>query len=249
VHASAVVVLLLLASTMAAGCSAPTLAEEYAGHIADQRFTGFSQAARTRDVDRALWALSGQERSAGDSSSWRTEVLEFSGALDEKANLVAIVRISVSVRDEGDSGLLPGRRGGSGSWCYAFETDPWGQGGATQHTCPDGPALALRSPAPRAVVDESTREMVLAWLRRGTPSEKTPESLGRLLSAQLNGRTAIEGTRVGVAVVAWDTNDCLLALRDGDGTVSEVHVAPVHLQPGEDGCDPWLALHPVPAPH
>ncbi|QCB93053.1 hypothetical protein [Cellulomonas shaoxiangyii] len=56
----------------------------------------------------------------------------------------------------------------------------------------------------------------------------------------------VDGTDVGVA--SGDEDDCVLVARI-DGTVQDVHVTPVQLQPGEAGCTSGTALAGLRPPH
>ena len=158
--------------------------------------------------------------------------------------------------------FAPQRETDPGPYCFAVEMDAYGKvgefgtaEGIRSVDCPD-PLVAVTPPtSDRPVVADNTREavwQVLADLPSAPDADEVAERITALLAPSDEGRVlagvrvAVDGADVGVAVGGPD--DCVLVARR-DGTVTDVHVARVQLQPGEVGCTAGTALAPPDPPH
>jgi len=96
-------------------------------------------------------------------------------------------------------------------------------------------------------VTDADRDRFIAWLKTGSPSTRND-----LISATTAGLVVqvevIEG-EVYVSLFAAENGDCCLGHRDADGRVNVWSPPRVTVQPGEAGCSPATAHHPVPPPH
>ena len=158
--------------------------------------------------------------------------------------------------------FAPQRETDLGPHCFRVEMDAHGKVGEFGTTegirsvdCPE-PLVAVTPPtSDRPVVAGNTRDAVwrvLADLPSSPDPDEVADRITDLLEPPDEGRVlaevqvTVDGTDVGVAVGGPD--DCVLVARQ-DGTVADVHVARVQLQPGEVGCTAGTALSPPDAPH
>ena len=161
------------------------------------------------------------------------------------------------------SGMFaPQREIDRGPHCFVVQMNAYGKVGEFGTTegirsvgCPE-PLVAVTPPtSDRPVVAGNTRDAVwrvLADLPSSPDPDEVADRITDLLEPPDEGRVlaevqvTVEGDDVGVAVGGPD--DCVLVARQ-DGTVADVHVASVQLQPGEAGCTAGTALSPPDAPH
>jgi hypothetical protein len=158
--------------------------------------------------------------------------------------------------------FAPQREVDPGPYCFAVEMDAHGKvgefgtsEGIRSVDCPE-PLVAVTPPtSDEPVVADNARDaawQVLADLSPTPDADEVAAAITGLLTPPEAGRVladvtvAVDGADVGVAVGGPD--DCVLVARR-DGTVTDVHVAPVQLQPGEAGCTAGTALAPPAPPH
>ena len=158
--------------------------------------------------------------------------------------------------------FAPQREVDRGPHCFVVEMNAHGKVGEFGTTqgirsvdCPE-PLVAVTPPTSDSpVVAANTRDaawQVLADLPSSPDPDEVADRITDLLAPPDEGRVlaevqvTVDGADVGVAVGGPD--DCVLVARQ-DGTVSDVHVAPVQLQPGEAGCTAGTALAPPDPPH
>ncbi|WP_136517595.1 hypothetical protein [Cellulomonas telluris] len=152
-----------------------------------------------------------------------------------------------------------------GPHCFAVRFDRWGKvgewgepDGVDRVDCPPGVVEVTPPPSDVPVAAEDARDAAWQVLEElpagGTPdADDVAERITALLAPVEPGGppladvdVEVEGADVGVATGGPD--DCVLVARVG-GTVVDVHVAPVQLQPGELGCRPSTALAMPAPPH
>lgn len=209
------------------------------------------------DIDGFVRAATGAPSSA---------VLVASTPAVEGGDVIGTLTFAVTLPELADPPLFSfdQREVDPGPHCFRVTFTPYGKAGewgtpegVRPTGCPDDTTPMTPPPSDDPVVAVDARDAAWQVLEdldpTGTPD---PDDVARQVTARLtppsDGRplaqvtAVVDGTDVGVATGGPD--DCVLVARV-DGTVADVHVAPVQLQPGEAGCTAWTALAGLDPPH
>ncbi|MBO3101179.1 hypothetical protein [Cellulomonas fengjieae] len=245
------VVLALVAATGLAACGAPLSQDEKdaRGVVVDfmrtTRMTSYHP-----DIEDFVRAAPGGPTLVAwsdEASGSRIGTLTFAVTLPEPPETYGV--------------FAPEREVDPGPYCFAVEMDAHGKvgefgtpEGIRSVDCPE-PLVAVTPPtSDEPVVADNAREaawQVLADLPSTPDADEVAARITDLLTPEerrvlAEVRVGVDGADVGVAVGGPD--DCVLVARR-DGTVTDVHVTSVQLQPGEAGCTAGTALAPPDPPH
>lgn len=189
------------------------------------------------------------------------------GWTDERSgDRIGTLTFAVTAPEAPDvGGFQQKRQVDPGPYCFRVDMGTYGKlgefgtaDGIRLVDCPDPLVDVTPPPSDDPVVAPNAREaawQVLTDLPLGEPADvddvaawitgllDPPVEEGRTLTEV---KVTVRGADVGVATGGPD--DCVLVARI-DGTVTDVHVAPVQLQPGEAGCTAGTALAGLRPPH
>lgn len=176
----------------------------------------------------------------------RVAVLAWSGRVggDEKATID--VRFTVTVQDHGPSKLGGhSSTAGSATRCYRYTLELYRHTTYRDIRCPAIADLPVpsASPVPRLPSDAANR--LTAALRTATPA--TLATVVRAAFPQQEfvvDTTTADGTLVAAVGVPAE-RDCILMIRNPDGTTKQIGFDRIQLEPGETGCRTALYTHPV----
>lgn len=180
-----------------------------------------------------------------DSGSAVVEALDWSG---ESAGSQATIDIRVAVDVEGSSSTqLFGESWSSGSAtrCFRLEWQQYEEARRSEIPCPDGPAPARPTPAPRPELTSADRDRISEIVAGGATADDVDRSL-RVAYPQEYIRietTAADGGVVAAVGIPAE-RECVLVFRDAAGAITYPDFRPISLEPGETGCSTALYTNP-----
>ena len=108
---------------------------------------------------------------------------------------------------------------------------------------PDGSSIVVEALSWTGVSEDAV-DRLAATLANATPETLKADVLAAFPEDYLFIDTVVDSGRLIVAMRATDNSDCIVVMRDADGTVEQAGFDPIWAEPGETGCTTGLVTNP-----
>ena len=244
---AAVLSVALLAITLAgcatgSGSNGDNVARDWARTLAEEYAYDINGLRENRTADYLAANIVSPEPNP-DGSSIVVEALSWTGVSNVGPGARVELRYIAHVSER--SGPVFGSHNPEGDAvrCYAF-TVLYNNSEMEEIDCPRGPAPAPPTPAPLLVLPEDAVDRLAATLANATPETLKADVLAAFPEDYLFIDTVVDSGRLIVAMRATDNSDCIVVMRDADGTVEQAGFDPIWAEPGETGCTTGLVTNP-----